>query len=128
LHLQTNPETIAQVEVIYQNPSGAMDFHFMHSILTNVYTNLTNVLVRLSWGEASKKDAILVNSHFDTPVESPGATDDRSCVAMMLELARAASYHKMDHALILLFNGAEESLQEGSHGFITQHEWAKTLA
>ena len=43
----------------------------------------------------------------------------------MLEVARALSQGPpLDRPVVLLFNGAEENNQQGSHGFITQHRWA----
>lgn len=61
------------------------------------YTNVTNIIVRLSCPEDSSSDrscednAILLNSHFDTTLGSPGATDDGSGTAVMLEIIRVLS-------------------------------------
>lgn len=47
----------------------------------------------------------------------------------MLESIRVLSQtpdFKLNTALVFLFNGAEESLQDASHLFITQHEWRHT--
>lgn len=45
--------------------------------------------------------------------------------ALMLEAARALSKGPpLNRPVVLLFNGAEETNQQGSHGFITQHRWA----
>ena len=102
-----------------------------------MYTNVTNVVARLSWpghcAEGAK--AVLVNAHFDSFVSSPGASDDGVGVAAMLgavaalfshtlhpmslmlpspphtytETARALAFGPpLNHPIIFLFNGAEE--------------------
>jgi Zn-dependent M28 family amino/carboxypeptidase len=94
------------------------------------YLGIENVVVRLSNGtEEGKANAILLNSHLDSTLPSPGASDDAAGVAVMLESIRVLSQTpdlKLNTALVFLFNGAEESLQDASHLFITQHEWRHT--
>lgn len=68
-------------------------------MVLKAYTNITNIIVRLSCPEGDNVDgvrscednAILVNSHFDTTLGSPGATDDGSGTAVMLEIIRVLS-------------------------------------
>jgi len=140
-HLKHAP----MLEIEVQRPSGALNFDLLGYTLTNHYTRLHNVVARLSWGgrtgnatdaqgqptttDVNGPKALLVNSHFDSGVGSPGAMDARACNALMLELTRALSFaeNPLHHPVIFLWNGAEESLQEGSHGFITQHRWNTTI-
>lgn len=59
-----------------------------------MYTNVTNVIVRLSCPDADRKceqSTVLLNSHFDTTLGSPGAADDAVGVAVMLEAIRVLS-------------------------------------
>lgn len=65
-------------------------------VVLKAYTNITNIIVRLSCPETSggrscEDNAILVNSHFDTTLGSPGATDDGSGTAVMLDIIRVMS-------------------------------------
>ncbi len=50
--------------------------------------------------------------------------DDTSNIAVMLEMARALAMTPKDqpllHSVIFNFNGAEETILQASHGFITQ--------
>ncbi|TBU47465.1 hypothetical protein BD309DRAFT_855887 [Dichomitus squalens] len=129
--LRAHPERKLQCEVWHQQGSGSHRFDMMGKRLYKTYVDLTNIIVRLSDGtEDGKKDAVLVNSHVDSTLPSPGAADDALSVGVMLENIRVL-IHKPDwepkHAIIFLFNNAEESLQDGSHLFSTQHPIAKTV-
>ena len=116
--------------------------------LYKTYVDLTNIIVRLSDGtEEGKKNAVLVNSHVDSTLPSPGAADDALPVGVMLENIRVLIHTlgwEPRHAIIfcecalssivlhawckrsLVFNNAKESLQDGSHLFSTQHPTANT--
>ncbi|KAJ4449772.1 hypothetical protein ANN_01176 [Periplaneta americana] len=61
-------------------------------------------------------------------LETSGSDDGASC-AIMLEILEIITQmdKPLKHNLILLFNGAEENLMQASHGFITQHKWAKEV-
>lgn len=58
--------------------------------MTNVFSNLTNVVARMTFGAGDgDAPALLLNSHFDSPLESDGAMDARGPVATIVEVARA---------------------------------------
>eukprot|EP00850_Spirogloea_muscicola_P003247 SM000013S26416 [mRNA] locus=s13:192323:194900:- [translate_table: standard] len=73
--------------------------------------------------------AVLVNSHFDSALGSPGAADCASCVAAMLEVFRQLVDGDLAPAapVVLLFNGGEEIFMVGAHGFVSSHPWAATI-
>ncbi|KAF9386312.1 hypothetical protein CPC16_007593, partial [Podila verticillata] len=89
-----------------------------------MYTNMTNIIVRLSCGPECDKSSILLNSHYDTTLGSPGAADDALGVGVMMEIIRVMSLKAAPkkNSIVFLFNGGEESLQDASHSFITNHE------
>ncbi|KAI7862013.1 hypothetical protein BDF14DRAFT_1861093 [Spinellus fusiger] len=114
-----------------QQESGSHRFDILDKMVLKQYTNITNIIVRLSCplngsGDRScEKNAVLMNSHFDTAIGSPGASDDGSGTAVMLELIRVLSqrdWRSYKNSIVFLFNGAEETLQDASHMFITKHE------
>ena len=110
------------------------------------YVNLSNIIIRLSDGtDQGNADAVLINSHLDSTLPSPGAADDALAVGVMIECVRVlVNTHGWEpkHAVIfcefssisdtilantaVVFNNAEESLQDGSHLFSTQHPIAST--
>ncbi|KAK4055194.1 hypothetical protein OIV83_000474 [Microbotryomycetes sp. JL201] len=113
-----------QIEVWHQVGSGEHLFDFMDKKVWKKYINIGNVIVRLSDGTAaSKHNAVLVNAHTDSTLPSPGAADDLLGVGVMLETLRVMGMtrRRLTNSVIFLFNGAEESLQDASHMFITQH-------
>ncbi|KAF8972707.1 hypothetical protein BDZ97DRAFT_1649998 [Flammula alnicola] len=120
-----------ECEVWRQEGSGNHRFDMMGKRLYKTYVNLSNIIVRVSDGTPEgKKHAVLVNSHLDSTLPSPGAADDALSVGVMLDCMRVlveTPEWSPKHAIIFLFNHAEESLQDGSHLFSTQHPIASTV-
>ncbi|KAJ8960218.1 hypothetical protein NQ318_003942 [Aromia moschata] len=115
------------VELDIQKASGAFNLDFLDG-MTNVYVDLQNVVVKVG-SKINSPHSLLINCHFDTVVDSPGASDDGASCAVMLEILRVITKSEqiLRHNIIFLFNGAEEDFLPGSHGFITQHKWAKEV-
>ncbi|KAG6381856.1 hypothetical protein JVT61DRAFT_470 [Boletus reticuloceps] len=119
-----------ECEIWRQEGSGSHRFDMMNARLYKTYVNLSNIIIRISDGtERGKASAVLINSHLDSTLPSPGAADDGLAVGVMLECARVLVETKgwePTYSIIFLFNNAEESLQDGSHLFSTQHPLAST--
>lgn len=110
------------------------------------YANLTNIVIRVSDGTPEgKQHAVLVSSHLDSTLPSPGAADDALSVGVMLDCIRVLTHSPgwtPSHAIVfcklpivyfffpclssVVFNHGEESLQDASHLFSTQHPIAHT--
>ena len=119
-----------EIEVSLQRPSGHFFIDFPANMI-QLYRNVTNVVVKLQRRGTDPRHALLINAHFDSALGSPAASDDAVSCATMLEilhcLAADPNPFLPDHAIIFLFNGAEETVFQASHGFITQHPWAKQV-
>ncbi|KAF9204115.1 hypothetical protein BGZ49_005664 [Haplosporangium sp. Z 27] len=115
---------LPQFDMWIQVADGSHQFDFMSKVVMKMYTNMTNIIVRLSCGPECDKNSILLNAHYDTTLGSPGAVDDALPVGVMMEIIRIISQQPAlkKNSLIFLFNGGEESLQDASHSFITMHE------
>jgi hypothetical protein len=121
-YLAAQLRKIPGVEVETQQGSGAHIHRLMPS-LPRVYWT-TNVLGRLP-GKSS--DAILLNAHFDTLVDSVGAADDAAGVASILEVLRAlAREAPLDRTIVVCLNGGEETGQLGAAAFL-KHAWASNV-
>lgn len=123
-----------EVEVMNQIGEGSHRFDMMGKVVMKQYSDIENVVVRISSkiNPQSKENAVLVNAHLDSTLPSPGAADDALGIAIELEVLRILTSRinspALDNAVILLFNDAEESLQDASHLFTTQpHHWASTV-
>lgn len=107
--------------------SGAFPLKFLDG-MTNVYRNVQNVIVKVG-PHRPTIHSLLLNCHFDSFLGSPGGSDDGAGCAVMLEILRIITQSPkiLKHSVIFLFNGAEENILQASHGFITQHPWAKNI-
>nr|QEO74514.1 acetylornithine deacetylase [uncultured bacterium] len=87
-----------------------------------------NVLARLEGTDATQHKALLLVGHYDSRMNSFGASDDGAAVAAMLETMRALkSGAALKNDVIFLFTDAEEFGMLGAEAFIGQHPWAKDV-
>lgn len=115
--------TANDIEVDVQVASGS----YVHWSMVNMYQSIQNIVVKISPKNTNSTTYLLVNSHYDSVPAGPGAGDDGSMVATMMEVLRvlAKSDKPLKNPVVFLFNGAEENPLQASHAFITQHKWAK---
>jgi hypothetical protein len=84
--------------------------------------HVTNVVARFP---GRVRDAILLDAHYDTIGDSPGAGDDGVGIAAIVETARAlAAGPRLERSVIILCNGGEEYGLYGADGFIRRHPLA----
>lgn len=62
------------IDIDYQKSSGAFKLEFLDG-MTNVYNDVQSVVVRVG-SKIKSKHSLLINCHFDTVQDSPGASDD----------------------------------------------------
>ena len=124
--IQKRAHGVHSMLIDVQKPRGSFNLQFVDG-LTQHYRDITNIIVRLDPAQRAAKDALLVNCHFDSVPQSPGASDDAVSCAIMLEVLEVITQtdSPLRNSLIFLFNGAEENMLPASHGFITQHKWAQ---
>ena len=137
LRQQLGKSSPYELQFSVDHVSGFFDLGFL-SGFTSVYGNVSNVLARLDPKNGDTKNALLINSHYDTHFEvcklvqywwvlifllffqTVGASDDAVNCAIMLEILRALMSSKtaLPHSVIFLFNGAEENILQASNGFL----------
>jgi hypothetical protein len=85
-----------------------------------------NVLVRL--GGTDSGPAVLVAAHYDSVPAGPGASDDGSGDATILEIARALkAMPPPRHSVILMIDDGEEAGLLGARAFVDYDPWAKDV-
>lgn len=126
--IQNQSHTSQNIEIDHQIVSGAYQINFWSYDLANVYRNVQNIIIRLH-GSSKSSSSLMFNCHFDSVPGSFGASDDAANCAIMMEVLRVLSKSpkRLTYSIIFLFNGAEETPLQASHGFITQHKWAKDI-
>ncbi len=89
---------------------------------------LNNITARLEGAENSGQDIVLV-AHYDTTLGGPGAADDTSGVAVLLETARALiSSNPLKNDIVFLFTDGEEAELLGSKLFAEESELMKNIS
>jgi Peptidase family M28 len=87
--------------------------------------NVENILARIEGSES--RYAVLLVAHLDS-IGGPGASDDASGVAVLLETARALlAGSPLKNTVIFLFTAPEETGLHGSAAFILEHPWIKDV-
>lgn len=128
--IKSSASSKVEIDISVQEASGHYYLSFLGG-MTHLYHNITNVVARFRKRGTSPEHAFMINAHYDSAIGSPAASDDAVSCSTMLETLRAISSepHPLlgDHALIFLFNGAEETVLQASHAFVTQHPWAKQI-
>jgi hypothetical protein len=73
--------------------------------------------------------AVLLVAHYDSVSTGPGANDDGTGVATLLETARAlhASGEQLKKDIIFLFTDSEETGLMGARAFLAEHPWTKEV-
>jgi hypothetical protein len=87
-----------------------------------------NVVGRRKGRGPEGKKNLMLSAHYDSVRSSPGASDDASGVAVILETVRATGAAPgLDRDLIVLFTDGEEQGCQGAWLFVDEHPWAKQV-
>jgi hypothetical protein len=132
-HPMGTPELLAvhdyileQLKAIGLNPSVQNTFaarHFGDVLFTG---EVANIIARLRGTESD--GAILLMAHYDTVSTSPGAVDNGSGVAVLLEMMRVLkSMEPLKNDVIVLFTDGEESALLGAQAFADEHAWMSDI-
>lgn len=95
--------------------------------LYQVAGSVENIAAR--WrGTSGAPDAIALVAHYDSVAAGPGAGDDGSGVAAILEAMRALrAGPQTRNDIIVLFTDGEEAGLLGASAFVGEHPWAKDI-
>eukprot|EP00871_Galdieria_phlegrea_P002810 jgi/Galph1/352/GphlegSOOS_G5127.1 len=123
--ISVDRQVVSGMYQVKLNSLGNFTFH-------TVYTDIENIIVKIDPNsmEARSKKTLLLNCHTDSAVGSPGASDDASGCGVMLEIINniLSDDCLLQRPVLFLFNGAEEPVLDGAHGFVSHHPWAKEVA
>lgn len=113
---------IPRLEVELQDAEGDTRLNVWSEV--SFHYRVRNVVARLP---GRRPEAILINAHYDSPVEANGGTDNGIGTAAALEGMRAlAASPQLEWTVVLNLNGGEEAGSGGAAGFL-QHRFAKDV-
>jgi hypothetical protein len=117
---------ISQLSSLGMQPQvfAAMGIHAEGSAV--VAGNTLDVLGR--WPGTANSGAIMLMAHYDSAHTSPGAADDASGIAAILEAIRALhAGPPLKNDVIVLFTEGEEPGLLGAEAFAARHPWLKDV-
>ncbi len=140
--LFSTERALEHLEVISQSPRSPGSVHhkkirdYLLQELTNMDLNPTVQLVEAADSEeklenvlaklpgSNSDGAIMLIAHYDTEPGSPGAGDNGSGTAILLEIVRNLSLTKtFRNDVIVLFSDGEELGMLGTKAFVGEHSW-----
>lgn len=124
------------LELTSSDPGSYVMHLGKYAKILNSYDKIFNVIARLRPAQLPYHTSVkplLINTHVDSAVSSPGVSDILSGVGIAMELIRCISVlppsvNALQRPIIFLFNGAEELGLVGAHAFVTQHAWGRSPA
>ena len=123
---QVRDYIISQLEALGFSPEVQQATGVASKGSTVYAITVTNIITRIPGTNSS--GAILLDAHYDTVSMAQGATDCGSCVATLLETARALQGGPpLQNDVILLFTDGEEIGKVGALVFVEQHPWASEV-
>jgi hypothetical protein len=88
----------------------------------------SNIIARMAGADAASDEAVLLAAHYDSVAAGPGASDNGSGVAAVLEIARILQQPpRPRRSIILLLEDGEEVDLLGAHAFVEHHPWAPSV-
>ncbi|GAA0400350.1 hypothetical protein GCM10008933_33640 [Paenibacillus motobuensis] len=121
-HAQVRDYIIAELEHLGLHPE-IQEANVAPGVSKRYSGKLENIVVRIPGTNSSKP--LMLAAHYDSVATAPGAADDGSGVAAMLETARALQASSpLKNDLILLMTDGEEHGMLGAKAFVSEHPWA----
>ena len=126
-NLAAREYVMAQLSGLGFNPQVATAIGIYNGSGTLIAGNTHDVVARLP-GTANT-GAILLMAHYDSVANGPGAADDGTGVAAILEGIRALKAElPLKNDLIVLITDGEEAGLLGAEAFVASHPWMKDIA
>lgn len=125
-HAQTRAYLIDQLHQLGLEPEVQNTTALRRVNNTVTSAEVQNVMARIEGTDSSA--AIVLMTHYDSQVHSPGAADAGNGVAAILETVRALlAGPSLENDVIVLFTDAEEVGLFGARAFVDEHPWADDI-
>ena len=109
----TNPDQLKHVQTYIENALSYLGYDVTrHSFVSRGFAHQNVIATRLGTRYPDKR--VLIIAHFDTVTTSPGADDNASGVAVMLELAKRLKAYSFENMIQFIAANQEEDNMAGS--------------
>jgi hypothetical protein len=118
-HPQTAPEALKEAEGYIRDQLASLGLEIEDHIFIEGGEEFTNIIATKR-GSKYPEELVMVLAHYDTVEDSPGADDNASGVAGVLELARVLASVQTDRSLQFAAVNLEENRMGEGHSSITR--------